>query len=491
MLPSRPSFLSLALICCVASAPLACNPAQVSRKGEEARSDVPRAMDGGLNLPDARPPAEGAGSAGAGGGPGAGPPEPGEACASEVHQAERPQVDLLLLLDSSSSMENRVPGDDRTLGTLVTEALTSFVKDPASAGLGVGVRFFPGVIPDDRAATRKPCQSDMECGPNAVCRVERTCLYQGRAIGGACPGDTHEGNRCQTGEMCVDAARCSLSKAPCHPPGQVCPGGMPGNVCEPQPRLCLPPAGSWLCQPSVYQEPTAPIGQLPAAEASLLQAFQSVQYTFGTPTGPALRGALAHARAHQAANPTHRVALVLATDGAPGFCGERDAAAISALVAPEAKGAPPISTYVIGAFSSEGLETGIPFVESVAAAGGTGKPFVLNTDPDLARNFLDALKKIRDVSLPCEFVIPRPTGPIDFGRVNVRLQDAAGAAADIPYVSAADRCDPMRGGWYYDVDPGKAAPTRVLTCPATCDQLKTGRNAKVSLAFGCKTIVID
>ena len=155
-------------------------------------------------------------------------------------------------------------------------------------------------------------------------------------------------------------------------------------------------------------------------------------YTFGTPTGPAVKGALAHARAHQVANPGHRVALVLATDGPGGLCEQRDAAAISALVAAEAKGAPPILTYVIGAFSAEGLASDVPFVESVAAAGGTGKAFVLNTDPDLAGNFLDALKKIRDASLPCEFVIPRPNGPIDFGKVNVRLQDAAGAVDGHP-----------------------------------------------------------
>ena len=467
-------------------------------------------MAGGFNLPDGAParqdsavgtggPAGAAGTAGstgaggASGGPGAVPPNSGgPACAMEVHKAERPQVDLLLLLDSSSSMENRVPGDDRTLGTLVTEALTSFVKDPASAGLGVGVRFFPGVIPTRVApTTRKPCQSDMECAPDTVCRTERVCLYKGAATENPCAADKLEGQRCQDGEMCVESARCSLTKRPCFPPGQPCPDGMPGNLCEAQSRMCLPPAGRWACQPSVYQKPTAPIGQLPAAEASLLQAFQSVVYTFGTPTGPAVKGALAHARAHQVANPSHRVALVLATDGPGGLCEQRDAAAISALVAAEAKGAPPILTYVIGAFTAEGLTSDVPFVESVAAAGGTGKAFVLNTDPDLAGNFLDALKKIRDASLPCEFVIPRPNGPIDFGKVNVRLQEAAGAATDIPYVGSADQCDPMRGGWYYDVDPAKAAPTRVLTCPASCDRLQTGPGGSVSLVFGCKTIVID
>jgi len=93
--------------------------------------------------------------------------------------------------------------------------------------------------------------------------------------------------------------------------------------------------------------------------------------------------------------------------------------------------------------------------------------------------------------LPCEFLIPRSNGPIDFGKVNVRLQEAAGTAQEIPYVAGASRCDPMRGGWYYDVDPAGAAPTRVLTCPATCDRLKAGPGAQVSLVFGCKTIVIE
>jgi hypothetical protein len=80
----------------------------------------------------------------------------------------------------------------------------------------------------------------------------------------------------------------------------------------------------------------------------------------------------------------------------------------------------------------------------------------------------------REATLPCEFLIPRSNGPIDFGKVNVRLQEAAGTAEEIPYEGGATRCDPMRGGWYYDVDPATAAPTRVLTCPATCDRLEAG-----------------
>jgi hypothetical protein len=98
----------------------------------------------------------------------------------EVHQAERPSVDLLLLLDSSSSMEEKVPGDTRRKGDLVTDAMISFVKDPASAGLGGGLQLFPGTGRSSRPPARpSACLSDTECGPNTVCRSARECLSKG------------------------------------------------------------------------------------------------------------------------------------------------------------------------------------------------------------------------------------------------------------------------------------------------------------------------
>jgi len=203
-------------------------------------------------------------------------------------------------------------------------------------------------------------------------------------------------------------------------------------------------------------------------------------------------GALAHARKHQAANPTHRVALVLATDGFPQSCDPTDAAGISALVAGGLMQSPPISTYAIGVLGGEDLGIARPLLEGVAIAGGTGKPFVLNSDPMLVQNFQDALEKIRQqTAVPCEFLIPRPNAPIDFAKVNVQVQDAAGTGENLPYVTSADRCDPTKGGWYYDVEPGMAAPMRVLTCPATCDRVKADPTTTVSLAFGCKTVVIE
>jgi hypothetical protein len=493
MLPSRSSFLLPALISYAVIASLACDRVQVSRRDEGPRGGVPDAMAGGFELPDALAGGLGLPDAGPASGPSAGPMDPaGAACATEVHQAERQPVDLLLLIDSSGSMGAGVPNGTRTKASLVSEALTTFVKDPRSDGLGIGLRFFPGVRPPPPLRTTLPaCQSDAECDAPSVCRRYRVC--PGPIIGQCVADILGAGETCPFGGACVEAGRCALSKFPCVFVGQLCPGGMPGDLCEAAAPTCLAPAPELMCETSGYEKLAAPFAALPGAEARLSQALQNGTPWGDTPMGPALAGALAHARKHQTANPTHRVALVLATDGVPsGGCEPADAAEISALVARALMGAPPITTYAIGVFAQRDMAEGRALLASVATAGGTGKPFVLNSDPDLARTFQDALEKIRqETALACEFMIPAPNGPVDFGKVNVHLQNAAGSGEDIPYVSAADRCDPTKGGWFYDVDPAMTAPTRVLTCPATCNRLKGEPTASVSLVFGCRTRAID
>jgi hypothetical protein len=60
----------------------------------------------------------------------------------------------------------------------------------------------------------------------------------------------------------------------------------------------------------------------------------------------------------------------------------------------------------------------------------------------------------------------------------------------VPYAEGMDRCDPTRGGWYYDVAPAAGTPTRILACPATCEKFKAEREPKVNLVFGCETVVV-
>ena len=117
--------------------------------------------------------------------------------------------------------------------------------------------------------------------------------------------------------------------------------------------------------------------------------------------------------------------------------------------------------------------------------------FVLSPTANLTDTLLAALAHIRRAALPCEFLIPPPrTGSIDYGKVNARLR-GAGSMEEIPFVGTAARCDPTRGGWYYDVDPARGAPTRVLMCRATCARFKAETSASVQVAYGCKTVVIE
>ena len=81
------------------------------------------------------------------------PPCGAPACQSSSISATIPNVNMYLMFDKSGSMAgNR--------WNLTTAALRGFIRDPASAGLRVGLRFFPGTV------------SSSECG-------EYTCTDQG------------------------------------------------------------------------------------------------------------------------------------------------------------------------------------------------------------------------------------------------------------------------------------------------------------------------
>jgi hypothetical protein len=130
-------------------------------------------------------------------------------------------------------------------------------------------------------------------------------------------------------------------------------------------------------------------------------------------------------------------------------------------------------------------------VDQLARAGGTDKAIVLAANIDFTSQLQQALNQVRG-SLGCDYQIPAaPSGGlIDFGKVNVHYGSAT-VSEDIPYVGSVDRCDPMRGGWYYDVPPASAAPTRIITCAATCSRLRTTEMGRVDVVFGCGTRGID
>lgn len=94
------------------------------------------------------------------------------------------------------------------------------------------------------------------------------------------------------------------------------------------------------------------------------------------------------------------------------------------------------------------------------------------------------------VPLDCEWGIPPPPSGQVFNPslVNVDFtNEEQGTRETIYAVGDQGQCDPALGGWYYDA-PG--APTRVIACPATCDEIKSVARGRIDISFGCQTIVI-
>ncbi len=135
----------------------------------------------------------------------------GAVCAENTVTAQRTPVDLLLLIDASDSMAAPGAGTMMSKYQLVRQALLRFTRDPASAGLGIGVQFFP--LPGPGSG----CQTDVDCGyisspTTPVCQPVNACADSVAAgqtrscsAGGGCGGST-----------CVPLGRCSEEPARLH-----------------------------------------------------------------------------------------------------------------------------------------------------------------------------------------------------------------------------------------------------------------------------------
>jgi hypothetical protein len=427
---------------------------------------------GGIQLPDA-----GAGTGADGPGPGT------QTCAEQGHRAERVPLDIMFLVDSSGSMGGMAAM--RTKWQMVHEALSTFLRDPMSAGLGAGLATFPSEGP------APACQRDSDCpgGVPGIGCAARRCVSPGGFVATALPC---LGGFCLPGTTCVPAGRCTQSGMACAEMGRPCPGGA-GDVCDLAVRTCFSTGVDNVCDPAIYARPLVNIGELPATQPALQGTLDAVRPAGNTPMLPAVRGVLDHLGAHLASRPGRRAALVLATDGLPDGCmsSPQTIGQVAAALAGARTGAAVVPSYVIGVFSADTLGESRPALEQLATAGGTGTPFVLEPNADLTARFLEALNQIRGVALACEFQIPRPaSGTQDYGKVNVRYTSAAGAAPeDLVYVGSADRCDPARGGWYYDVPPAGGTPTRIIVCASTCARFKQQTMGSVEIGIGCTTRV--
>jgi hypothetical protein len=307
-------------------------------------------------------------------------------CAGTSVEPKKIPLDMYIVFDQSGSMKDMVTGG--TKWDVIKGALSTFAQNGASAGISVGLGYFPAVI----------------AGAPTGCTVDADCGNYGPCTGGLINGNMHFLGVCAKADQ---------------------------------------------CQPGSYQ-PDVAVGALPGVATAIVNSLGGHSPGGGTPTYPAMQGGYDYTKMWAAAHPDHKTILVLATDGDPSGCDPttNNVGTIATnLVTPAQNGTPPILTFVIGVGNSLGSlnqiasagGTGMAFIVDTAGADPGGQ-------------FLAAMKQIEgSPALGCQYTVPvPPMGAADFSKVNVQLTPPGGSVVLLKRVNDAASCTPTDGGWHYD-----------------------------------------
>jgi len=245
-----------------------------------------------------------------------------------------------------------------------------------------------------------------------------------------------------------------------------------------------------LCSVNAYATPTVEIGPLSMTSQPLITAIDMVMPNGYTPTVPSLTGAITHATTWAQQNPTHRVAVVFATDGQPNGCGVSSAAQQAAAVKEAAAvalkaalGSPSIPTYVLG------VGPDLDNLNLIAVNGGTKAAFLVDTSANAATQLSAALASIRSTTaLDCTYTIPTPPAGKMFvdKEVNIEYTSGAGVVTKVgPSAKDAAGNDldcATVNGWQYSGDK-----KQINLCGKTCTDVKADKAGKIQVLFGCPT----
>lgn len=266
-------------------------------------------------------------------------------------------------------------------------------------------------------------------------------------------------------------------------------GGARGDGCAPDND----------CSQGPCANPMVPLGLLTAASAptdaqekKLVDAFALVNPSdgaagtgMGTPTYPALQGALDWAMAKVTANPTEQYDVILLTDGDPSRCDTSAAnAAGLALNAFNTKG---VKTHVI---AMPGSDTN--YLNPIAAAGGTNTSIVVG-NATMATDLQAALTQISGQGITCSTDLP-PTSLFDPYDALVEFTTSANVTTALTQRVDLAACNGnTNAGWYYD---NNVNPTKITLCPKSCTTATNDPGSKITITLGCpkalgpKTVLI-
>lgn len=238
------------------------------------------------------------------------------------------------------------------------------------------------------------------------------------------------------------------------------------------------------CAAAPCSNPMVPLGTLAvgvdAQETALVNAINSQAPGGGTPTYPALDGALDWATTQQAGDPNSIYVVVLITDGDPTQC-DTSSNNIAAL-SQSAFNNDGVRTYAIG---MEGANIGA--LNQIAAAGGTTQAIVIQgtNQNNIQAQLLAAFQAIAAQNINCTFPLPA-AGTFDPNDVNLTSTSSSNVQTSIGKVLNAAACGPG-GGWYFD---NNGNPSTITLCPASCNAVQGDPGASVELKVGCPKVFL-
>lgn len=228
-------------------------------------------------------------------------------------------------------------------------------------------------------------------------------------------------------------------------------------------------AGGDSCNAADYATPEVEVAALPGVRALIVTSLANHAASTASPTLPALTGVLQHARALADASPTHRVGVLLITDGYPTECGTEVGDVYAVAAAALTDGTSPIRTSVLALGPT-------PFSTMLAVEGGTTPLDVDITMGDTRAQILDRLAELRaSQGVACAYARPAGATP----GLAVRYTPTGGASQMLLRVSDEAGCPADGAGWY------DGATNAIQLCAGVCATLGSDATALVETLDGC------
>ncbi len=387
-------------------------------------------------------------------------------------------LDVFMLFDASGSMQE--PIDSGTTKWQATRrAIRGFFRDPESEGIGVALTFFPQV----QLEVPLLCENDCSCMMPGACIPAQAC----RDAGVLCNTVTDCELRGFPGDACLALGYCAAT-------------GIMGPSCSFDGTFpCAMGTGPCTrmgvcdnrddCNVADYRTPAIGIQQLNTGAAALLRTFDAHEVSRedagGTPTLPAVQGVVEGAVQWARDNPTHKVVVVVATDGFPTSCDPDFRAGFErgidniAEVARMGVDAASVQTFIIGVFGPGERPFAQMNLDRIAIAGDTGAAYIVETGGGTTSELLNALNQVRLDATACDFALSEPvplTGDPVFARIT-----RGGRETWLAQVSGPEACG---SGGFYVPEPMEEL-VRIALCPESCALLGASPDRELEILTTC------